>query len=62
MYNGKRRIIADEEVNVAPEATDLLFEAEDVADLVVEITGQPVEVTADGDAVTFAIGEGETVE
>lgn len=62
MYNGKRRIVADEEVNVAPEATDLLFEAEDVADLIVEVTGQPVEVTADGDAVTFAIGDGETVE
>lgn len=64
----KRRIVADEEVmveetevDVAPEATDLLFEAEDVAELVAEITGSPVEVTVDdsGDAVTFAVGEDE---
>lgn len=57
-----RRIVAEDEINVAPEATDLLFEAEDVAELVTEITGQPVEVTADGDAVTFAVGEGEAID
>lgn len=50
-------------VDVAPEATDLLFEAEDVAELVAEVTGEAVEVTADEDTVTFAIGEAEyTVE
>lgn len=48
---------------VAPEASDLLFEAEDVAELVAEITGQAVEVTADEDVVTFAVGDEEyTVE
>ena len=50
-------------VDVTPEATDLLFEAEDVAELVAEVTGEDVEVTADEDAVTFAVGEDEfTVE
>ena len=71
MYNkNRRRIVADEEfteevvdtVEVAPEATDLLFEAEDVAELVAEVTGEVVEVTAEGDDVTFVVGEGETVE
>lgn len=47
------------DVVVEPEATDLLFEAEDVAELVAEITGQPVEVSVDEDAVTFAVGEDE---
>ena len=44
---------ADEDVNVAPDATDLLFEAEDVAQLVAEVTGQPVDVDAaeDGNSV-----------
>lgn len=70
--NRRRRIMADEELDmeveqtgeatVAPEATDLLFEAEDVAELVAEVTGEVVEVTADGDDVTFAIGEGDAVE
>jgi len=46
---------------IAPEATDLLFEAEDVAELVAEVTGEPVEVTADDTVVTFAIGEDEYV-
>lgn len=63
IQNGKRRrIVAEDEVNVAPEATDLLFEAEDVAELVAEVTGEVVDVTADGDNVVFAIGEGETAE
>jgi hypothetical protein len=52
-----RRIVADAEV--APEAMDLLFEAEDVAELVAEVTGDVVEVTADGDEVVFSVGEGE---
>lgn len=58
----KGRIVAEDEIEVAPEVTDLLFEAEDVAELVAEVTGQPVEVTAEGDAVTFAVGEGEAVD
>ena len=58
----KGRIVAEDEIDVAPEATDLLFEAEDVAELVAEVTGQPVEVTAEGDAVTFAVGEGEAID
>lgn len=50
-------------VSVDPEATDLLFEAEDVAELVAEITGQDVEVTADEDAVVFSVGDADyTVE
>ena len=50
---------ADEDVNVAPEATDLLFEAEDVAQLVAEVTGQPVDVDTaeDGNSVEFTVGE-----
>lgn len=59
MFIQKRKVMADSEVDVAPEATDLLFEAEDVAELVAEVTGQVVEVTAEGDEVTFAVGEGE---
>ena len=71
---GKGRIVAEDEVDVqdvapveeevvvAPEASDLLFEAEDVAELLAEVTGEVVEATADDDVVTFAIGEGETIE
>lgn len=45
------------DVQVDPAATDLLFEAEDVAELVAEVTGQPVEVTVEDDFVEFAVGE-----
>lgn len=67
MYIQRRRITANTDVDanpsVAPEAADLLFEAEDVAELVAEVTGEPVDVTADEDTVTFAVGEDEyTVE
>lgn len=67
MYIQRRRITAnadvDGETTVAPEASDLLFEADDVAELVAEVTGEPVDVTADDDTVTFAVGEDEyTVE
>ena len=50
---------AAEDVNVAPDATDLLFEAEDVAQLVAEVTGQPVDVekAEDGNSVEFTVGE-----
>lgn len=45
------------EVEIAPEATELMFEVEDVADLVAEITDQPVQVEADEDTVEFTVGE-----
>lgn len=45
------------DVQVAPEATDLLFEAEDVAELIAEVTGQPVEVNVEDDFVEFAVGD-----
>lgn len=51
----KTRVVAD--TDVAPEATELLFEAEDVAELVAEVTGQPVEVQADENTAEFTIGE-----
>lgn len=52
-----KRIMSDTEV--APEAADLLFEAEDVAELIAEVTGEDVNVEADETAVTFEVA-GET--
>ena len=52
-----KRIMAD--TDVAPEAADLLFEAEEVAQLVAEVTGEDVAVEADGTSVTFDVA-GET--
>lgn len=53
----------NETVQVDESASDLLFEAEDVAELVAEVTGQPVEVTTDEDSVVFSVGDNEfTVE
>ena len=49
----------EEEVAVAPEATDLLFEAEDVAELVAEVTGDEVAVEVAEDEVVFTVGEDE---
>lgn len=48
-----------DEVNV--EDTDLLFEAEDVAQLLAEVTGEPIDVTVndDGESVVFAVGDDE---
>lgn len=67
--NNGRRIVAEEEVQtapaaeIAPEATELVFETEDVAELVAEITGEDVEVTADENEVTFTVGDTDfTVE
>ena len=57
--NRARKVVANDEVFVEPEATDLLFEAEDVAELVAEVTGEPVEVAAEGDVVTFTVSEDE---
>ena len=50
-------IVEDADIEVAPEASDLLFEAEDVAELVAEITGEDVAVEADENVVTFEIGD-----
>ena len=53
----RKAVRASEDVDVAPEATDLLFEAEDVAQLVAEVTGEEVAVEAEGDVVEFTVGE-----
>lgn len=49
----------DADVDVDPEASDLLFEAEDVAQLVAEVTGDDVVVETDdeSDTVTFTVGD-----
>lgn len=49
------------EVTVDDEATDLLFETDDVAQLVAEVTGEDVQVTTDPetDSVVFGIGQDE---
>lgn len=57
-----RRVVAEDEIEmggatVEPAAADLLFEAEDVAELLAEVTGEAVDVSADEDTVTFDIGE-----
>lgn len=59
MYIQKKRIYANDAVDVAPEATDLLFEAEDVAELVAEVTDEEVtvETSEAGDTVEFTVGE-----
>ena len=64
MFISKRRITASEDVapvEVAPEAAELLFEAEDVAELVAEITEEVVDVAVDGEDVIFSVGEDEFV-
>lgn len=45
------------DVDIAPEASDLLFEVEDVAELVAEVTGEEVSVTAEDDVITFEVGD-----
>jgi hypothetical protein len=55
-----KEVVVDKDVtniNIADEATDLLFEAEDVAELLAEVSGEDVAVTADEDAVTFEVGD-----
>lgn len=44
-------------IEVAPEATELVFETEDVAQLVAEVTGEDVEVEADENSVVFTVGD-----
>lgn len=55
----RKAVRASEEVTVADEATELLFETEDVADLLAEATGEDVEVEVadDGTAVEFTVGD-----
>lgn len=52
-----KRVMAD--ADIGEEVTDLLFEAEDVADLVANVTGEDVavEVSEDGETVEFNIGD-----
>lgn len=50
---------AEGEVNVDAEASELLFQAEDVAELISEVSGQPVDVTADENEVVFTVGDDE---
>ena len=67
MFVSKRRITAADEVmeenvsnvEVPEEASDLLFEAEDVAELLAEVTEEVVEVNVDGEDVVFSVGEDE---
>lgn len=47
------------EVFVDDAATELLFEAEDVAELIAEVTDSPVDVTVDDDQVVFTVGDDE---
>ena len=57
----KTNIRAEEEIDIDTEAADILFETEDVAQLVAEVTGDAVEVSTDdttGD-VTFVVGDDE---
>ena len=56
-----KAIKAGEEVTITDEASELLFETQDVADLLAEVTGEDVDVTADEEEVTFAIGDDEFV-
>lgn len=53
----------EEDVVIDPSATELVFETEDVAQLIAEVTGDTVEVEADADAVVFTVGDADyTVE
>lgn len=51
--------VEDTNVEVSPEATELLFETEDVAQLLAEVTQQPVDVDTadDGESVEFTVGD-----
>lgn len=54
-----RRVMAEEMVEVAPEATELLFETEDVAELIAEVTDSEVVVDIDEETeeITFTVDE-----
>lgn len=52
-----KRVMAD--TNISEEVTNILFEAEDVAELVANVTGEDVgvEVSNDGETVEFNVGD-----
>jgi hypothetical protein len=55
--------VEEEAVVIDPSATELVFETEDVAQLIAEVTGDTVEVEADEDTVVFTVGDADyTVE
>ena len=54
-------VVEETSVDVAPEASDLLFEAEDVAELLAEVTGKDVAVEAEESTVTFEIGDDQFI-
>ena len=45
------------DTDIAEEAADLLFETDDVAELLSQVTGEDIDVTADGDVVEFGVGD-----
>lgn len=52
-----------EDIEIDPAATELVFETEDVAQLIAEITEDTVSVEADENAVIFTVGDADyTVE
>lgn len=58
-----RRVTAGEDVDVTPEAQEILFQADDVADVIAEVTGEDVSADiADEEtgAVEFTVGDPET--
>ena len=67
MFISKKRIVASDDVDETIEEpvvdegaeTGLLFEAEDVAQLITEITGEEVDVapSEDGEYVDFTVGD-----
>lgn len=71
LIRSKKKIVADDEimeqpvdqvaddVDVEPAAAEMLFEAEDVADILAEVTGQPITVEVADDASQCVIGVGE---
>lgn len=51
--------VAEDDVDVEPAAAEMLFEAEDVADILAEVTGQPITVEVADDASQCVIGVGD---
>ena len=71
LIRNKKKIVADDEimeqhvdqvaddVDVEPAAAEMLFEAEDVADILAEVTNQPITVEVADDASQCVIGVGD---
>ena len=60
-----RTIRASEDITVAPEASELLFQAEDVAELIAEVTEDTVavDISDDGSTIKFTVGDAQyTIE